>query len=58
MSTEKNKIVEPDMVACSQCLKEVPQSEAMVPEASEYVAHFCGIECYNLWLEKQKEEQE
>jgi hypothetical protein len=41
--------VEPVHVACTICMKEVPISEAIVPEATEYVAHFCGVECYDKW---------
>ena len=36
-------------VACTICMKEVPISKAIVPEATEYVAHFCGVECYDKW---------
>jgi len=44
-----DKPVELARVACEICLKEVPKSEAVVPEASDYVAYFCGLECYDLW---------
>ena len=37
------------LVACEVCLKEVPQSEATVPEAVDYVVYFCGIDCYQKW---------
>jgi hypothetical protein len=36
-------------VACEVCLREVPRSEAVVPEASDYVAYFCGLECFAKW---------
>lgn len=36
-------------IPCSVCQREVPLSEAVVPEASDYVAYFCGLECYQLW---------
>lgn len=36
-------------VACDTCLKEVPLSEAVVPEANDYFVHFCGLECYEKW---------
>jgi hypothetical protein len=39
----------PVRVACTICMKEVPISEAVVPEATDYVAHFCGVECYDKW---------
>jgi hypothetical protein len=38
-----------ERVACETCMKEVPISEAIVPEATDYVAHFCGAECYDRW---------
>ena len=38
-----------EKVSCSVCRKEVPLSEAMIPEAEDYVAHFCGLECYTQW---------
>jgi len=34
---------------CAVCECEVPLSEAVVPEASDYVAYFCGLECYDRW---------
>lgn len=37
------------LVACDVCLKQIPTSEAMVPEATDYVVHFCGLECYRQW---------
>ena len=41
--------VEIERVACEICLREVPKSEAIVPEAADYVAYFCGLHCYELW---------
>ena len=37
-------------VACSVCRHEVPATEAISFEATDYVAHFCGLECYQRWL--------
>ena len=42
-----------DLVSCEMCLKEVPRSEAAVPEATDYVLYFCGLECYQQWKEQQ-----
>lgn len=44
---EKPLRVEP--VACCVCMKEVPKSEAVVPEATDYLMHFCGLDCYEKW---------
>lgn len=38
-----------ERVACEVCLREVPRSEAVVPEAADYVAYFCGLECFEKW---------
>jgi len=35
-------------VTCA-CGREVPLSEAVVPEASDYVAYYCGLDCYEQW---------
>lgn len=47
--TSKDKPVELESVQCDVCMKEVPVSEATVPEATDYVVHFCGLECYEKW---------
>ena len=47
--TSDDKPSEVTQIACEICLKEVPLSEATVPEASDYFVHFCGIECYEKW---------
>lgn len=36
-------------VSCEVCMKEVPMSEATSVEATDYVLHFCGLECYAKW---------
>lgn len=41
--------VDVSSVSCEVCLKEVPRSEATVPEAVDYVVYFCGIDCYRQW---------
>ena len=47
-----------DLVACEICLKEIPVSEAKSEEASDYVAHFCGLECYAIWNAQQQKDNE
>ena len=47
--TTHDKSSEVERVACAVCLKEVPISQATVPEVLDYVVHFCGLECYELW---------
>jgi hypothetical protein len=38
-----------DRVSCAVCFREVPLSEAFVPEAIDYVIYFCGLDCYENW---------
>ncbi len=40
-------------VACSVCQKEIPLSAALTPEGMDYVGEFCGIECYELFVQGQ-----
>ena len=47
--TTSDKPVEVERVVCEICLKEVPITEATVPEATDYIVHFCGLECYEKW---------
>lgn len=49
---EKLVEIEPSdrgLVACEVCLKEIPVSESSSCEASDYVAYFCGLDCYEIW---------
>jgi uncharacterized protein DUF3330 len=41
--------IEAQKVKCEVCLKEIPKSEAKCAEAVEYVAYFCGLDCYQQW---------
>lgn len=43
------RCVVPEPVSCEVCLKLVPKSEAQSAEARDYVAYFCGLECYEKW---------
>jgi hypothetical protein len=37
------------LVSCEVCLKEIPKSEAWVPEAVDYFVYFCGPDCHAKW---------
>jgi len=37
------------LVSCEICLKSIPVAEAKSAEAEDYVAYFCGLDCYDLW---------
>lgn len=49
MGTATEKTVEALHVSCEMCLKEIPVSAAVVAEATDYFAYFCGLECYEQW---------
>jgi hypothetical protein len=36
-------------VICAVCRHEVPLSEAVVPEATDYLIYLCGLDCYQQW---------
>ena len=40
------------LVSCEECLKQVPKDGAQSAEAADYVAYFCGLDCYQKWLTK------
>ena len=47
------------LVECELCLKEIPESAAFTPQGEDYVAHFCGIECYERFrLARKAKEKE
>lgn len=49
-----DKQVEGEYVACEICMKEIPIAEATTPETTDYVVHFCGLECYAKWKNQRK----
>lgn len=47
---EKIALPEDDqLINCETCIKSVPISEAHITEAEEYIAYFCGLDCYDKW---------
>lgn len=49
---EKPKPTAETLVSCDVCRKEIPQSAVFTPEAAEYIGTFCGLECYQKFLEE------
>jgi hypothetical protein len=39
-------------VSCAVCDHEVPLSEVVVAEATDYVVYLCGLDCYQRWRER------
>lgn len=54
---ENEEPTEIEKVPCEICLKEIPISEAKSEEATGYVLHFCGLECYTKWKEQNNKEK-
>jgi hypothetical protein len=52
---EQKKPLEPEMVACKVCLKEIPVSEAKSDEATDYVVYYCSLDCYDKWKNQSQE---
>lgn len=42
-------LVDVELIECEICLREIPVTEATNPEATDYVVHYCGLECYAKW---------
>ena len=51
---KKSDLSEVEMVSCAICRKEIPLNEAVIPEASDYMAYFCGLECYAKWKQQSE----
>ena len=45
------------LVSCEVCLKSIPVAESNSVETEDYVAYFCGLECYDLWKRQQAREK-
>lgn len=56
MSTPTHPKVPLQKITCRVCLEEVPLNLVDTPEGSDYIGHFCGIECYAEFNEKLKAE--
>ena len=56
--TDEKKSTQDEMVACEVCLKEIPITEAKNEEATDYVVHFCGLDCYAKWKEQNNKEED
>jgi hypothetical protein len=41
-------------ITCAVCEHEVPISEAVVPEATDYLVYLCGLDCYQRWRESKR----
>jgi len=44
---------QPSDITCDVCHREIPLSAAVWRESSDYVAYFCGLECYDRWRNQE-----
>ena len=49
-----NQPVALERVPCEVCQHDIPLSEAVVPEATDYFVYFCGFDCYERWHRQRK----
>lgn len=42
------------LLQCEVCMTEVPASVAQSVEGTDYVHHFCGLECLGLWRARKE----
>jgi len=43
------------VVSCAVCLAEIPSDVALSFEGPDYVQHFCGLSCLDVWKQKPPE---
>lgn len=43
-----------EQIACDICRKEIPVSAAFTPQGAEYIGFFCGMECYEEFMQAHK----
>ncbi|MDH5710603.1 MAG: DUF3330 domain-containing protein [Gammaproteobacteria bacterium] len=53
-----NQTVEPEIIACEICLKEIPKSDGTITEVDDYVMNYFGLECYKQWQEEDRDKNE
>ncbi|MCU7800513.1 MAG: DUF3330 domain-containing protein [gamma proteobacterium symbiont of Lucinoma myriamae] len=54
---DKEQTAEVEKVACEVCLNKIPVSEAKSAEATDYVAYFCGLDCYDKWKHQKSSDK-
>lgn len=41
-----------ELISCEICLTSIPKESAQHAETDDYVAYFCGLECYEQWAKQ------
>ncbi|HUW51278.1 MAG TPA: DUF3330 domain-containing protein [Sulfuricella sp.] len=42
-----------DLLTCEFCRVVIPESAAVTFEGADYVIHFCGLDCLEIWKTNQ-----
>lgn len=45
------------VLTCDFCLKELPPNNGMREEGKDYIAHFCGLDCFEAWQKRHGQDQ-
>ena len=45
-----------EITSCQTCMKEVPISATLSEEGADYLHHFCGLDCLEVWRRKAQRE--
>jgi hypothetical protein len=40
------------VISCAVCLKEIPADAVGRHDAQDYVHHFCGLDCLDVWQKR------
>jgi hypothetical protein len=57
LKTERPIPSEPEHLSCAVCLSDIPPSVDHTLEGPDYVQHFCGIDCLDIWRQKRKKQK-
>lgn len=58
LKTDRPTPSEPEHLSCAVCLRDIPPSVDYTIEGTDYVQHFCGIECLDRWRRKQEKQND
>ena len=53
----KTNVKDQELISCEVCLKSIPKQDSKSVEADEYVAYFCGLDCYDVWVKKTEKDE-
>ena len=45
-----------EVTSCQMCMKEVPISATLSEEGADYLHHFCGLDCLEVWRRQAQQE--